>query len=131
MIKQILRVGFLLKIISLVRGNYKRLAFLLIGFGVISYLNSQAVEYFKLTDQQEYLSTVLLIKNLGYLIVASIFVLWPLLLSDKKPNVVYDDNFSSNPDFQKQNSGDGFDEIRSKEKVRSAAEIELDKIKLK
>ena len=90
MIKQILRVGFLLKIISLVRGNYKRLAFLLIGFGVISYLNSQAVEYFKLTDQQEYLSTVLLIKNLGYLIVASIFVLWPLLLSDKKP-----DNFGN------------------------------------
>ena len=131
MIKQILRVGFLLKIISLVRGNYKRLAFLLIGFGVISYVNSQAAEYFNLTDQQEYLSTILIIKNIGYLIVASIFVIWPLLLSDKKPNLEDDDNSSFNNSTQSQNNGDGFDEIRSKDKIRSAAEIELDKIKIR
>lgn len=130
MISQLLRIGFLIKLISLVRANSRRLAFLLMGFGGIYYLNGQAVEYLKLTDQEQHLSTILIVKNIGYLVVGSLFVLWPLLFSvGPSGDAAETHNRSNNPADAGEVAGDGFDEIRSKEKIRSAAEIELDKIK--
>lgn len=123
-----------------IRTRFWQYTFVFIGFYLIYYINGQIEQYLSFTNNPDYLASLLIFKNLGYLFVIIVFVLWPFLFSSrdskktsapasKKPDIARSSLSRNNDNLTEDD--DGFNHIRSKDKIRSAADIEIEKSRQK
>ena len=84
--KHILHLVLGLKLWIFIRNNFNRLAFLLIGFLLINYVEKELKLYFLHSENTQYIPILIICKNVLYLSLAIIFWAWQLINSFKEKN---------------------------------------------
>ena len=113
------------------RGRIGQFSFLIFGILLVWYSAGEVKSFLILTQRQNYLPSLLVIKNSFYLAIVLGFVIWPLIF--KKNELQKTERTGVNKTTEElrdvtRMTGDGFDHIRNRRKVRSVAEIELDDV---
>lgn len=111
-----------LKIWNFYQRYAKRIAIVVIGFFLISYISSEVEAFLLANENRQGLAVVILVKNVCYLLLIGIFFLWPLFeRSDPlevEPQLPQDLAENSNTP-----EGDGFDFLRGPGNLRNKKTI--------
>lgn len=116
---------------SYFKGRIGQYSFLIVGIFVLWYLAGEAEQFLQLTDKQYYLAYLLVIKNILYLFVLMLFLLWPFIfrkIQHKNRTEINANHTVIEVNKESNMKGDGFDKIRARGAARSASEIELDSL---